>query len=1551
TGMVGTSTLPFPTTSGSYDPGSPPETEGWCNFVSKLNPDGSALVYSTYFCGEYEGDGADEIFAIAVDSTGAAYFGGVSESYDNTPTTPGSYEPVRPSDYPAPFVTKLSPDGSTLVYSTFLDGPTTESDDSVSGIAVDSSFSAYVTGFTSSASFPTTAGAFETVYPAGYGQGSAFVTKLSADGSSLVYSTFLGGSGIEDISGGRALGAIGGIALDSSNDAYVTGDTSSSNFPTKNPYIATCSSPCTEAFVSELNPTGTGLVFSTFLGGSKANQYSYGLGIAVDPSNCTSLSAGESCAVFVGGETSYTDFPVTANAVQSSPGEGFITKLAPGGTGLVYSSYFNGDVESVAVGPDDSAVLFGLSSTDLPFESTAGALTLPTCAPETGESGCFFDFISKLTVDGTGLIFSTPIGANQECCGAYGALDSTGDAYIVGSTSSTQLPTTAGSFEPTLPSGSTASAYFYVAKVSFSSSITPLPTSLAIALSPNPATAGASVTATATITGGASTVTGTVDFYASPSSPYNPVSICSQVSVANNSGSWQATCQLTEDTAGAYTIAASYSGDAMNQASNSTASLTVNQGTGPILGTVPGSTTAIAINSNNTPGLSFNAVLNNDSSVSILLDGSILPGQGCSPYMVSGSNLSVSSGALYIDFANNRIYLAILAGGYLYAAYETIDDEGNCTLGSLLPLNTITNSNLEMNVDVAQGNMYVMNYRGANTDELYIVPTAPWSTLPTPAEVNLDYDAQYGPIVIDPSNHQAYINDVGSGFFVYDPTHSGTPANNLQHVVGYTYNTVTTPFNVGTLLDNGAGKLVLVNNNPSASSGNFVTPIITVLDTTQFSFFTNTTNPYSYNNDVDITLATAPATIFAASSYTAIGGADIDIANNAVYVFAFNSNSPMTPGLLLEYNLTPGAATPETVLNGSIDMPVSYDYEGPWSQLNYDAESTEIALSANPYGSGALGITSPLCAGSPSLTQLVGNEGSPTPLDLPVVNTISGYTYAVQPGSGYPPGPSAIFFVAPPPSGCATPTPAAVTTVSGGGQSATIGAAFANPLVVKVTDASGNPVSGVTVAFTAPSSGPSASFSAAAPTASNGTTSVSAMANGIAGSSAYPVIASVAGVSTPAAFSLTNTKAATTLAVAPSVLSLLYGQMVTINAAISPSSVLTSAPTGSVAFYDGSAALTPVSTVAKAAASYTVKVPAVGSHTYSAQYLGNANFAESALTKAASTVIVKKASVILSGPAKLPVRLQKGTAGTILVTIAGQFTGSGIAKPSGSLKYSVSGKAFGPGTLLVANGTATIPVPATLPSGTYTITLSYAGDLNYNPDSIDIQLTVLPVLSIGPTLLPVGIEGGSYSQVLTAAGGSGSGYSFTVSTGTALSAVGLTLSTAGKISGTPAKSETAAAFTVKVTDSLGDTATRKYSLTIFPALAIQPVALPGGFAGELYSLTLDATGGSGGYKFVVTSGTALSAVGLTLSNAGVILGKPTRPETVAAVMVQVTDSAGDKATHDYLLTISSSPSGPITIIDPETITVNDTPTKVQLIDVSDKETVTVSDVPQVTPIN
>lgn len=308
----------------------------------------------------------------------------------------------------------------------------------------------------------------------------------------------------------------------------------------------------------------------------------------------------------------------------------------------------------------------------------------------------------------------------------------------------------------------------------------------------------------------------------------------------------------------------------------------------------------------------------------------------------------------------------------------------------------------------------------------------------------------------------------------------------------------------------------------------------------------------------------------------------------------------------------------------------------------------------------------------------------------------------------------------------ATAKPAtAIAVVSGGGQSATIGQAFANPLVVKVTDSSNDPVSGATVTFNVPVSGASASLSSTTgTTASDGTASVTATANGIASSTAYSVSATVAGVSTPATFSLTNTPATTAVTVTPSALSLVYGQPVTINAAISPVNVDGSTPTGSVTFYDGTTVLTPNSTVSGAAASYIVNVPTVGSHTYGAQYLGDTNFRESALTNAASAVVVGKAAVNLAGPATQPVDVEGGTAGSIQVTISAQYSGNAIDEPSGGLSYSVSGNAFGPGSLLVANGTATIPVPGTVAAGTYTVTVSYAGDVNYNSASISIQLVV-----------------------------------------------------------------------------------------------------------------------------------------------------------------------------------------------------------------------------------
>ena len=498
TGTADASTVAFPTTAGSYNPG-PAPANGWFPFISKLSPDGSTLVYSTYFGGSYQGYGTDQILTIAVDTTGAAYFGGISGTEDDTPTTPNSFMPTRPSVEPVPFAAKLSPDGSALVYSTFLDGSPRESDDDVLGVAVDSSGSAYLTGVTTALNFPTTAGALIPTAPSTTYIGSAFVTKLSPDGSSLVYSTYLGGSTGEDDSG-QTYGT-GAIAVDTSGSAYVTGVTLSSNFPTTpGAYSNTCNSPCDSAYVAKLNPAGSALVYSTLLGGT-GNKYSVGWSIAVDNSG----------SAFVGGTTTFTNFPVTSNALQATTQPGFVTKLSADGSSLVYSSYFGGEVKSLAVGSDDSVVLFGLGNTAWDFLTTPDALTLPACVTSPTITSCFYAFLSKLSTDGSSLVFSTPFGGNQECCTVAGALDPSDNAYITGSTASHALSTTTGSYEPTLPGTDTGFTPF-IAKFTLAATTTTLtlsPTTLPSG------TAGTPYAQTITATGN----TGAVSFTSSGSLP------------------------------------------------------------------------------------------------------------------------------------------------------------------------------------------------------------------------------------------------------------------------------------------------------------------------------------------------------------------------------------------------------------------------------------------------------------------------------------------------------------------------------------------------------------------------------------------------------------------------------------------------------------------------------------------------------------------------------------------------------------------------------------------------------------------------------------------------------------------------------------------------------------------------------------------------------------------------------------------------------------------------------------------------------------------------
>jgi hypothetical protein len=174
-------------------------------------------VYSTYLGGS--DGGGDTGQSIAVDSSGSAYVTGLTGA-TTFPTTPGASQTIYGGGNDDAFVTKLSPDGSALVYSTYLGG---NGIDQAFGIAVDSFGIAYVTGLTQSTNFPTSAGALQTTLTAPSGSNNAFMSKLRADGSGLLFSTYLGGSRGEQATG---------IALDSTGSAYVTGLTTSTNFPT-----------------------------------------------------------------------------------------------------------------------------------------------------------------------------------------------------------------------------------------------------------------------------------------------------------------------------------------------------------------------------------------------------------------------------------------------------------------------------------------------------------------------------------------------------------------------------------------------------------------------------------------------------------------------------------------------------------------------------------------------------------------------------------------------------------------------------------------------------------------------------------------------------------------------------------------------------------------------------------------------------------------------------------------------------------------------------------------------------------------------------------------------------------------------------------------------------------------------------------------------------------------------------------------------------------------------------------------------------------------------
>jgi hypothetical protein len=383
----------------------------------------------------------DIAMGVAADSAGNAYVTGFtgSAASDNFPVTVGPQTSVRPQDAALyAFVAKVKSDGSGLDYCGYIAGAGLQAG---TAIAVDSSGNAYVTGYTNSdqSSFPVTVGP-SLKYGGDLGGddvGDAFVAKISPDGTHLVYCGYIGGQGDD---GGY------GIAVDSSGNAYVTGETTS---PGPSQHGATVPFPASigpslanaggrDAFIAKVKADGTGLAYCGFIGGTGDDR---GLGVAVD-SNGSAYVTGATKSPAQGFDT----LTVGPSLVPGGQFDAFVAKVKPDGSGFLYCGYIGGDANDSGAGiAVDSAgnayVTGGTGSTEATFPVKGG----PKLTYGGGDSSFGDAFIAKVNPTGSGLVYCGYIGGSAGDVGFHVALDSSGSAYIVGGTSSSDLPVTDGS--------------------------------------------------------------------------------------------------------------------------------------------------------------------------------------------------------------------------------------------------------------------------------------------------------------------------------------------------------------------------------------------------------------------------------------------------------------------------------------------------------------------------------------------------------------------------------------------------------------------------------------------------------------------------------------------------------------------------------------------------------------------------------------------------------------------------------------------------------------------------------------------------------------------------------------------------------------------------------------------------------------------------------------------------------------------------------------------------------------------------------------------------
>jgi uncharacterized repeat protein (TIGR01451 family) len=660
-----TASTAFPTVAPAYS-----TNKGLTDiFVTKINSTGTSIIYSTYI----GGSGIDRASAITVDASGNAFVAGrVGDTSTDFPTTPGSLATTyRGGDFDG-VVFKLNSAGNALSYSTFLGG---EENDSTEGIAVDATGVAYVTGGTKSNGFPATVSAYQGQRA---GDTDAYLAKINASGSALLYSSFLGGSGTDRGSS---------VVVDGAGFAYVAGYGASPDFPTENPFQAGFGGSF-DAFVAKFDTNSSSinsLPFCSYLGGI-ADDKAYG--IALDSSGTN---------IYVAGQTSSNNLPLLNPAQPSFGGsyDAFVARVSTTGA-RVYTTYLGGSGEDratgVAVNSSDEAYVTGFTS----------STNFPTVTPlQIANGGGFDAFLTKLNAGGSVLLYSTYLGGSGNENNASTitwtnpiVLDAANNAYITGYTASNNFPV-AGALQSSTAGGQDV----FVAKVSDS---TPA-ADFSVSISPGSRTVspggGTTYTVTATPQGG---FTGTISLAVSglstdSTSSFSPASIV--ITDASAKSSTLTVNTVSATAAGNYTAnVTATSGNLQHSTSaqlvvsgSASANLAISQTASPNPATAQANLTYRLVVINNGPSPANDVVVTDTLPAGVTFVSAV-PVQGtCSgASTVSCSVGSMNNGAVVII----NIIVAPASAGQLTntASVTASEPDTDTTNNSVMIQTTVTNA-------------------------------------------------------------------------------------------------------------------------------------------------------------------------------------------------------------------------------------------------------------------------------------------------------------------------------------------------------------------------------------------------------------------------------------------------------------------------------------------------------------------------------------------------------------------------------------------------------------------------------------------------------------------------------------------------------------------------------------------------------------------------------------------------------------------------------------------------------------------------------------------